>query len=231
MVATKTKKRAKKKRASDKSPKQQQSLTDLAYETIKQKIITLQFGPGTYLNVASITDALKMGRTPVHQAVRRLTHEGMIEIMPRKGMIVKPVSLDEVMDIAYVRSVNEPHCVRLAAENASKEDVVRLERILARADRAAKAGDTEKQMLLDRDFHCEISRIAGNKILAEILKNLHERSLRFWFISLHDSPHRQEVAVEHAEIMRAIKKKDPDAAELAMRNHIDSFRSTISRSV
>ena len=232
VAVTKRKKRAKKKRTSSKKKtKSEQSLTDVAYEAIKQRIITLKFGPGSYLNVSSITAALGLGRTPVHQAVRRLTHEGMIEIMPRKGMIVKPVSLNEVMDITDVRAVNEPHCVRLAAEKASKEDVAGLERILARANRASDAGDTEKQMLADRDFHCEISRIAGNKILADILKNLHERSLRFWFISLHDSPHRQEVAEEHAAIMEAITKKDPDAAEAAMRRHIESFRKNIARSV
>ena len=230
-VVARTKKRTTKTQTAGGNSKPHQSLTDTAYEAIKQKIITLQFGPGTYLNVASITEALNIGRTPVHQAVRRLTHEGMIEIMPRKGMIVRPVSLNEVMEIADVRSVNEPHCVRLAAEKASAEDIAELEGILARADDAAAAGDTEQQMLADRDFHCEISRIAGNKILADILKNLHERSLRFWFISLHDSPHRQEVADEHADIMKAIRNNDPDAAEHAMQRHIESFRTTISRSV
>ena len=208
-----------------------QSLSEQAYAAIKQRIITLRFGPGTYLNVAAIAELLGIGRTPVHQAVRRLAHEGMIEIMPRKGMIVKPVSLHDVMAIAEVRLVNEPYCVRLAAENAQRQDITALERILRRAGRAAKAGDTEAMMLADRDFHCAISGIAGNQILAEILRNLHERSLRFWFISLHQSSHQQEVDREHASILRAIKDHDADAAEQAMRRHIESFRNTIGRSV
>ena len=208
-----------------------QSLSEQAYAAIKQRIITLRFGPGTYLNVAAIAELLGIGRTPVHQAVRRLAHEGMIEIMPRKGMIVKPVSLHDVMAIAEVRLVNEPYCVRLAAENAKRQDITALERILRRAGRAAEAGDTEAMMLADRDFHCAISGIAGNQILAEILRNLHERSLRFWFISLHQSSHQQEVDREHASILRAIKDHDADAAEQAMRRHIESFRNTIGRSV
>ena len=208
-----------------------QSLSEQAYAAIKQRIITLRFGPGTYLNVAAIAELLGIGRTPVHQAVRRLAHEGMIEIMPRKGMIVKPVSLHDVMAIAEVRLVNEPYCVRLAAENAQRQDITALERILRRAGRAAKAGDTEAMMLADRDFHCAISGIAGNQILAEILRNLHERSLRFWFISLHQSSHQQEVDREHASILRAIKDHDADGAEQAMRRHIESFRNTIGRSV
>ena len=208
-----------------------ESLTEQAYAAVKQKIINLQFGPGSYLNVGAISELLGIGRTPVHQAVRRLAHEGMIEIMPRKGMIVKPVSLHDVMQIAEVRSVNEPYCVRLAAANAKQKDITALDRILERAGRAAQEGDTEAMMLADRDFHCAISSIAGNRVLADILRNLHERSLRFWFISLHQSTHQKEVDKEHSDILAAIRNHDPDGAEQAMRRHIESFRSTIARSV
>ena len=207
------------------------SLTEQAYAAIKQKIITLEFGPGTYLNVAAISQQIGVGRTPVHQAVSRLAHEGMIEVMPRKGMIVKPVSFQDVVQIIEARVVNESYSVRLAARNAGQEDIATLERTLADAGRAAEAGDTERMMLADRDFHCAISAIAGNTVLADILRNLHERSLRFWFISLHQSAHQREVAREHADILSAIKDRDPNRAEQAMRDHIESFRGTIARSI
>ena len=207
------------------------SLTEQAYAAIKQKIITLGFGPGTYLNIAAISQQLGVGRTPVHQAVSRLAHEGMIEVMPRKGMIVKPVSFQDVVQIIEARVVNESYCVRLAAENARRGDIAALEDILAIAGRAAEAGDTERMMLADRDFHCALSGIAGNAVLADILRNLHERSLRFWFISLHQSAHQREVAREHADIVAAIRNRDPNRAEQAMRDHIESFRGTIARSI
>ena len=208
-----------------------QSLAEEAYAAIKQKIITLEFAPGAYLNVAVVINALGIGRTPVHQAVRRLAHEGMIEIMPRKGMIVKPVSLQDALAIAEVRLLNEAYCARLAAQNAGAKDVAALERILERAGRAAEAGDTEAMMLADRDFHCAISGIAGNQVLADILRNLHERSLRFWFISLHQPKHQAEVTKEHADILQAIKDHDADGADRAMCRHIESFRNTIKGSV
>ena len=208
-----------------------QSLSEEAYAAIKQKIITLEFAPGAYLNVAAVIDALGIGRTPVHQAVRRLAHEGMIEIMPRKGMIVKPVSLHDALAIAEVRLLNEAYCARLAANNASEKDIALLEGILERAGQAVEAGDTEALMLADRDFHCALSGIAHNQVLADILKNLHERSLRFWFISLHQQKHQAEVTKEHADILQAIKDRDANRAEEAMRFHIESFRNTIKRSV
>lgn len=199
-----------------------QPLSEEAYAAIKQKIITLEFAPGAYLNVAAVIDALGIGRTPVHQAVRRLAHE---------GMIVKPVSLHDALAIAEVRLLNEAYCARLAANNASEKDIALLEGILERAGRAVEAGDTEALMLADRDFHCALSGIAHNQVLADILKNLHERSLRFWFISLHQQKHQAEVTKEHADILQAIKDRDANRAEEAMRFHIESFRNTIKRSV
>src|SRR5262245_58550011 len=101
----------------------QQSLRDLAYDAIKHHIITCAFKPGEYLNEAAVCTLLHLGRTPVHQAVDRLRLEGMVEVLPRKGMIVKPVSLHDVLEIIEVRLVNESYCVRLAAERADRGEL------------------------------------------------------------------------------------------------------------
>ena len=84
-----------------------QSLRDAAYEAIKHRIITCAFRPGEYINEAYVSAVLGIGRTPVHQAIDRLMLEGMLDVIPRKGVIVKPVSLDEIMQIVEVRLLNE----------------------------------------------------------------------------------------------------------------------------
>ncbi|MCZ7564033.1 MAG: GntR family transcriptional regulator [Burkholderiales bacterium] len=197
------------------------------YERIKHEIITLHFRPGEYLNEAQVSELLGIGRTPVHQALNRLMLEGMVEVIPRKGVIVKAVSLNEILDIIDVRAINETYCARLAAARASESDAAELDRILAESEKAAAAPDTVRQMLLDRDFHSLLSRIAGNVVLGEIMRSLHERSLRFWFISLRDPVHHARVKNEHRAIVDAIKAHDPDAAERAVRNHIESSRTNI----
>ena len=83
------------------------SLRDAAYEAIKHRIITCTYRPGEYINEANVSAMLGIGRTPVHQAIDRLMLEGMVDVMPRKGVIVKPVSLDEIMQIVEVRLLNE----------------------------------------------------------------------------------------------------------------------------
>jgi DNA-binding GntR family transcriptional regulator len=205
------------------------SLRDAAYDAIKHRIITCVFKPGDYLNEAYVSDAIGIGRTPVHLAIDRLTQDGLLEVIPRKGVIVKPVSLEEVMQITEVRRLNEPYSVRLTAERANKADLAALSDILHRADAWTEVRNIEQMMLLDREFHMTLARAARNAVLANILQNLHERSLRFWFISLTHPEHHREVQQEHRMIYEAITRHDPDAAAQAMTEHIESFRRTVTR--
>ena len=206
-------------------------LSARAYETIKRHIISLKYRPGAYLNAAQVSAELGLGRTPVNQALSRLMHEGMVEIIPRKGAIVCSVSLEEVMAVIDVRFVNEVHCVRLAVERASDADVDQLEAIVARAEALTPTRDIEALMLLDRDFHDRLSHAARNPVLAGILRSLHERSLRFWFISLSDQEHLASVQSEHRRIVECLRARDAEGVAAAMRSHIESFRGTIAKSL
>jgi DNA-binding GntR family transcriptional regulator len=207
----------------------QQSLRDLAYDAIKHHIITCAFKPGEYLNEAAVCTLLHLGRTPVHQAVDRLRLEGMVEVLPRKGMIVKPVSLHDVLEIIEVRLVNESYCVRLAAERADRGELDAMAGVLTRARKATRARNIEEMMTLDREFHVCIARAAKNTLLSDFLRRLHERSLRFWFISLTDPEHHTAVRDEHEAVLAALQKRSPDEAEAAMRAHIESFRRNVGR--
>lgn len=200
-----------------------------AYERLKHLIITMAFRPGEYLNEAQVCKALKIGRTPIHQALNRLMLEGMVEVIPRKGVIVKAVSLNEVMEIIEVRLVNETYCARLAASRAEDSDIAAMEKILVESQKAVDAADIERQMMLDRQFHSLLAKAAKNEVLAGIMQNLHEQSLRFWFISLRDRADHTDVQNEHRKILDAVKARDPDAAGNAVRKHIESFRKNVAR--
>ena len=205
------------------------SLRDTAYDAIKHRIITCAFRPGEYINELQLSALLRIGRTPVHQALDRLMIEGMVEVIPRKGVIVKPVSLNEVLQIIEVRLINEPFGARLAAEQANDTDLVELAEILERAKHWAALRNVENMMLLDREFHLLIARAAKNDVLIELLRNLHERSLRFWFISLNAPTQYDSVQNEHTAILDAIRQRNPDKAEAAMRRHIELFRTNVSQ--
>jgi GntR family transcriptional regulator, rspAB operon transcriptional repressor len=205
------------------------SLRDAAYEAIKHRIITCAFRPGEYINELQLSALLNIGRTPVHQALDRLMVEGMVEVIPRKGVIVKPVSLNEVLQIIEVRLINEPLGARLAAEHANEADLGEMADVLKRAKHWAGLRNVENLMLLDREFHLLVAKAAKNDVLTELLRNLHERSLRFWFISLNAPTQYQLVQDEHATILEAIRQHDATKADAAMRRHIESFRKNVSQ--
>ena len=167
---------------------------------------------------------MKIGRTPVHQALDRLMLEGLVQVIPRKGVVVQSISLDQVLHILEARLVNEPHCIGLAVERATSKDIARMQELLATAGPLIRARDRDKLMNLDRAFHRLISDAAHNSILADILTMLHERSLRFWFIAFGDDLQLRRVDDEHHAILSAIKQGNRAEAEAAMRTHIEFSR-------
>lgn len=205
------------------------SLRDEAYETIKRRIIMCAFRPGEALSEAAVSASLGLGRTPVRQAFDRLMRDGLVEVLPRKGIIVRPISHDEVRDMVDVRLVNEGFCARLAAERATPRVIEALAENVRRGGAAAATRDIHTLMGLDRDFHAIISAAARNLVLGEILRNLHEHAQRVWFVSLRAPEHHRRVVEEHAAIVDALRAGDPDQAEAATRAHILSFADNLTR--
>ncbi len=205
-------------------------MRDRAYLEIKRRINRMEFRPGAYLNEAQISRTLSIGRTPVHQALDRLMLEGLVQVIPRKGVMVETISLDQVLQIIDVRLVNEPFCVGLAAERATPTDVSQLRVLLDSAGPLIRARDREQLMDLDRLFHSpDFAQAARNPVLADTITRLHDRSLRFWFISLGDDLQLRRVDEEHRAILDAIARRDAAGAADAMRHHIESSRKHITQ--
>lgn len=207
------------------------SLLDRAYNEIKFRIITCRYRPGEVLSEAAISLELKIGRTPIHQAIHHLMMDGLVSIMPRKGVMVRAISIDEAMEIIGVRLVTECYCVRLAADRADDSELQQLQDIIDSSEKATEKRNVEQMMLLDREFHDALARAAKNAVLADVLRNLHERSLRFWFISLRDLNHHRSVLEQHRAIVKALQSRQPEAAEAAMRDHILAFQRNVTRQV
>jgi GntR family transcriptional regulator, rspAB operon transcriptional repressor len=207
------------------------SLRDRAYLEIKRRINCLEFRPGDYLNEARISRTLRIGRTPVHQALDRLMLEGLVQVIPRKGVVVQPISLEQVLHILEMRLVNEPYCVGLAAERATQQDIERMRATLNASAQSIRTRNREELMNLDRAFHHQISLSARNPVLSDLITMLHERSLRFWFISLNDDLQLRRIHQEHRDVMDAIERRDGRGAVAAMRGHIDSSRQHIMRTI
>ncbi|WP_163851742.1 GntR family transcriptional regulator [Pseudooceanicola aestuarii] len=203
------------------------SLRDQAYDTLKRRILNCELRPGEAVTVAELAAALGIGRTPVTQAVDRLMLDGLVQVMPRKGVVVSPVSLNHLVEIIEIRLLNEVQAARWAARNASKGQIRHLRDNIRRMHKASATRDVAELITLDGAFHRLIAEAARNTILMELLGNLHDRSLRFWTLSLR-VPHRNDrVCEQHEAIVDAIATGDPDRAEQALSDHITDFQANI----
>lgn len=206
-------------------------LREQAYAQIKRRIIACELPPGSQVNEGMLGALLGLGRTPVHQALHRLEMEGMVTILPRKGIVVAPLALDEVLDMIEVRACNETLCVRLAAKHARPAELAAMHALLERAPALIAAHDVPALMALDLQFHDAISAAARNRVLADLLRRLHEQQARFWFLTLSEAGHGARIHEEHLDILAALERHDPAAATAAMQRHIDDFRRAITRAI
>jgi DNA-binding GntR family transcriptional regulator len=213
--------------AAGKAPGKHNSLVAKAYEEIKEKIITLYFLPGQYLNEAAISGLLQVGRTPVHQALQRLELEGLVEIMPRKGVVVLPDSISEIIKILESRAAVEAELAKAAADRVSADDGKEL-LALANATRSLKSGPgIDDFIACDRAFHRKLAQLSGNPVLRDFAQRLHERSIRYWYLHLWQTMDVQATTRQHAAIADAIARHDGERAAAAMREHIDSLKGRL----
>ena len=210
-------------------PARDGSLADAAYIALKEKIVRLFFLPGQYLNEGALCELLGVGRTPVHQALQRLQHDGLVEVMPRKGVIVQPGSISEILKILDSRVTIEADLARNAASRVTAEEAAELKKLA----RVKVAGDGKSQLdnfvEADRAFHSRFADLAGNPVMSDIAGKLHDRSIRYWYLHLWQTFDGRASGNEHAAIAEAIARGDGEAAASAVRAHIESLRTRLMR--
>jgi DNA-binding GntR family transcriptional regulator len=208
-------------------PAQNGSLSARAYDDIKERILSLYFLPGQYLNEGAICALLGVGRTPVHQALHRLAAEGLVEIMPRKGVIVLPDSIGEIIKILESRATVEAELARNAAEHASSDEAKELRALAHALDPAGPAPAIDAFIAADRAFHRRLAELSGNPVLADFARRLHERSSRYWTLHLWQTMDVRANDRQHGAIADAVARRDGDAAAEAMREHISALKSRL----
>jgi DNA-binding GntR family transcriptional regulator len=200
------------------------SLADKAYHEIRSLIVSLELAPGTLIDERELIERLEIGRTPVREALRRLAHERLVEVYPRRGMFVTGVDVRELARLSEVRELLEPEAARLAAERATDTDREQLSRLLTELD----AGGSEL-MDLDERIHRAVYRAAHNDLLEATLEQYYVLALRIWSMAL-DRAHELEEAVEaHRALLEAIQAGDGERAADTMRAHVQDFEQAMHR--
>jgi DNA-binding GntR family transcriptional regulator len=203
------------------------SLAEKAYHAIRDLIVSLELAPGAVIDERELMERLGIGRTPVREALRRLAHEGLVEVYPRRGMFVTGVDVRELARLSEVRAVLEPEAARLAAERATEADRADIAELLD--ELAAGGRDDHELMALDERIHGAVYRAAHNDLLAATLSQYYVLALRIWSMAL-DRSHDLEEAVEaHRTLLEAIRDGDGPRAADTMRAHVQDFEQAMHR--
>lgn len=199
-----------------------------AYLRIRERIVCLDMPPGSVVNEARLRDDLKIGRTPIREALQRLARENLVRSVPHRGTFVTDVNITDLARITEVRVVLESHAGRLAAEKLSSSDRQAIEQLLA-VLRDERVSDQRELMRLDQEVHRAVYRAARNPFLEATLERYFTLSLRLWYLVLDLEVPLRAAVDEHVELLKAILAGDGDRAEEAMRRHVTGFEREIRK--
>jgi DNA-binding GntR family transcriptional regulator len=197
-----------------------------AYDRLKELILDGRFAAGAPLTERALATELGVSRTPVREAILGLEKEGLVQIIDGRGAFVASYSVEDVIQIYHVRIGLEPLAARLSCANISTKMLDTFERELERFKQNPdiRKEDPDAWRRIGRDFHGLFIRASGSGRLIQILDGLRDQIelVRGWGrLVAPDASHRSTID-EHLNILQALKARDPDRAEAAVRTHLDN---------
>lgn len=192
------------------------------YDSLRAMVLNGELAPGTQILEQELAEMVGMSRTPVREALIRLQSDGLVEVIPRHGVRIVPMSLSDMHDIYMILIGLEPIAASLAAERGvSEEDLEVLIRTTEAMDSALDRNDMEGWALADEEFHLAVLHQSGNSRLAAIVTNTWDQVHRARQLTIRLRPPSQprRSVQEHFELIDVIRNRDAAAAAEIFRNH------------
>lgn len=196
-------------------------MTEQAYVALEEQIVTLKIAPGARVSEHELAEQLGLGRTPTREALQRLAREGLVEIQPRRGILVTCSDPAKQLLVLEVRREIERLLSRAAAERATADQREALRAIADGMDTAAKADDDIAFMRHDRAFNLLLLEAAHNEFAAAAMRLINGQSRRFWYEHYKAAIDLPLCARMHAEQARAIANGDASEAGEALDRLMD----------
>lgn len=207
------------------------SLSDQAYHQLEQLIVTMQLAPGAPVSEAQLSEMLEIGRTPIREALQRLSREHLVSILPNRGIFIADLNPQKQLRVLETRRELERLVCTKAAKRANQVERSQFERIARDFERAAKDNDKQLFIEVDKELNDLIIIAAKNEYAASAMAMLHGMSRRFWFGNFYQVADLALASKLHADIAKAIAKADEKKAGDALDkllNYIEEFtRKTV----
>jgi DNA-binding GntR family transcriptional regulator len=200
------------------------TLGNTTYERLRSMIFSGSLSAGEALQEKKLAERLGVSRTPVREAMTRLTMEGLVQRSAGLTPVVRRLSASDFIEILHVRRLLEVEAAGLAAQNGSSEALVAIRAHIATfAD--GKVPTAEEHVATDDQLHSCVASLAGSQLLSELIHDLRQKTKIF---DMGRVPERFAPGIaEHLEIIDAIILRDQPRAEAAMRTHIDNVRMSV----
>lgn len=198
------------------------SLSDQAYQIIKEEIITNQIKPGEILTEEQLASRLNISRTPIRTALKQLVVEKLAEVNENKNVVVSNITQQDVRNVCSVRKVLEPLAVELISGTVIERTVKELQKII----KAQKAAKTHEAFLDEEySFHIKLASLSKNDFLFEMIDRTNIMIKRYLILSGTLDKHADEAIAEHEMIVKSLEEKDFAAAKNALCRHLENVEN------
>lgn len=207
------------------------SQVERAMEALRLAVVRGDYGPGDRLKEADVAAALRMSRTPIREALRRLAGEGIVEYEANRGAVVPRWSRHEVEEIFEIRAYLEGFAAALAADRVTADDLASLRALSREMHAAADLDDParwDRYALLNNAFHRRLFACAGNSRLEGLLVGLLAVPLLHRSFDGHSLPALHRSNAHHDELLEALEAREPKWAQAVVRAHVHATRHLLS---
>jgi len=196
---------------------------------LRRAIITLSIAPGTRLSEVEIAQRWGVSRQPVREALISLAKSRLVETLPQRGTVVARLSVRQMMEARFVREAVEAAVVRRACEGFSPQSRQRIDDLLHLQEEAAERGDHTSFQRADELFHLALVEGTGCMLAWQAIEDLKAHMDRVCYLTLPGTEAMRPLVAQHRDIMAAIDARDADAAEKAMRHHLNEILRALPR--
>jgi DNA-binding GntR family transcriptional regulator len=208
------------------------TLKDHTYDVLRAAILDMNIyedGADLRLDERQMAEKLAISRTPIREALARLAQDGLVEILPRKGVFVLRKSMDEILEMIVTWAALESMAVRLATENATSGDLRDLRKFALKHSIDAARADIEEYSEINIQFHQRILELSGCKLLKSTADGLFQHMHAVRRRAMGESDRATRSVVDHMEIIEALEARDGDLASRLVREHTMKLHDHIRR--
>ncbi|MBS2970963.1 GntR family transcriptional regulator [Metabacillus sp. KIGAM252] len=203
--------------------KEKQTTEQRVYNNLKEALLARKIAPGTQLVEQTISETLKVSRTPIRQAFQKLEAEGLIEIIPNKGSYVVHPTKDEILSFFDMRREFEHMAVKYGLDKLEAADIENLKSLLEKEQETYKSKDLNGYVHLNKEFHLYLARKSGNRFLIRYMEQLLNQNNVYLF--LFDVFYQVETehnarAAEHEKMVQAMEDKNAEDLHILIDQHM-----------